>query len=291
MSDYKNQVEAILFASGRFMDVATLMNLTGASDKQVIKSNVEKLIQEYSQRESPLMIVEEKDGWKITVREKYLPLVRKIVSDMELPKTVLETLAVIAWKSPVLQSEVIRVRHNKAYDHISELEELGFIVKEKQGRSYILKLSEKFFEYFDVDGTHDIKEFLKKAKIPEAPETPEPVQAEEPKPVEVYDDFKKEEEKVAYDTDTEHLGALEVYNEEETEKEIDKELGDREHEEENEKQDDDFSDLEKEPEDDTEQEPPEEPSDNSKGKEGLEDEPHDEDAEKELFGDDKETAD
>lgn len=161
-SDYKNQIESLLFASGRFIDIITLLNLTGASNKQVLRNNVDKLKIEYESRDSPLMIVEEKDGWKLTVRENYLPLVRKIISETELPKTILETLAIIAWKSPILQSEVVNIRHNKAYDHIAELVDLGFIRKDPEGRSFRLILTEKFFEYFDVDGSRDIREVFAK---------------------------------------------------------------------------------------------------------------------------------
>jgi len=156
--DYKSRIEALLFASGRLMDADTLLNLTGASGKEVLTNNIAKLKEEYEKRDSPLMIVEEKDGWKLTVREAYLPLVRKIVSETELPKTILETLAVIAWKAPVLQSEVIEVRHNKAYEHIQELEELEFIKKEPKGRSMMIKLTEKFYTYFDVEGAKDIRD-------------------------------------------------------------------------------------------------------------------------------------
>ena len=160
--DYKRQVEALLFASGRFIDVNTLLNLTGASGKQVLINNIDKLKKEYEDRQSPLMVVKEKDGWKLTVRETYLPLVRKIISETELPKTILETLAIIAWRAPVLQSEVVNIRHNKAYEHISELVELGFIRKEPSGRSYMMNLTEKFFEYFDVDGAKNIREVFRK---------------------------------------------------------------------------------------------------------------------------------
>ncbi|MBT4022263.1 SMC-Scp complex subunit ScpB [archaeon] len=160
--NYKNQIEALLFATGRFMDANTLLLLTGASGKQVLINNVRKLKEEYDERESPLMVVEEKDGWKLTVRETYLSLVRKIISETELPKTILETLAIIAWRSPVLQSEVVNIRHNKAYEHISELVDLGFIRKETSGRSYLLNLTEKFYEYFDVDGSKDIREVFNK---------------------------------------------------------------------------------------------------------------------------------
>ena len=160
--NYKDQIEALLFASGRLMDINTLLNITGASGKQVLINNVRKLKQEYKDRQSPMMIIEEKDGWKLTVRESYLPIVRKIISETELPKTILETLAIIAWRSPVLQSEVVNIRHNKAYDHVSELLELGFIRKEPKGRSYMISLTEKFYEYFDVDGTKDIREVFNK---------------------------------------------------------------------------------------------------------------------------------
>ena len=162
MIDYKSQVEALLFASGRVMDIDTLITLTGASGKGVILSNMTKLKEEYEKRDSPMMVVEEKGGYKLTVREAFLPLVRKIVSETELPKTILETLAVIAWKSPVLQSEVVEVRHNKAYEHVAELLELGFIKKESQGRSYLINLTEKFYNYFDVDGSKSIREVFNK---------------------------------------------------------------------------------------------------------------------------------
>ncbi len=172
MADYKNQIEALLFSSGRFMEAETLVNLIGASGKGVIVSNINKLKEEYEARDSPLMIVEENDSWKINVRERYLPLVRRIVAELELPKTVLETLAVIAWKAPVLQSDVIDIRHNKAYEHIDQLEQLGFVIKEKMGRSYQLKLSSKFFDYFEVDGNKGIREIFKDMKKPQEEQPP-----------------------------------------------------------------------------------------------------------------------
>ncbi|MBN2422694.1 SMC-Scp complex subunit ScpB [Candidatus Woesearchaeota archaeon] len=213
--DFKNQIEAILFASGRFMDLDTIQSLTNASNKQVIKNNVEKLIKEYEQRESPLMIIQEKDGWKITVREKYLHLVRKIVADLELPKTILETLAIIAWQAPVLQSKVIETRHNKAYDHIKELEELGFIIKEKQGRSFMLKLANKFFDYFEVDDKKGIKELFKDIKKPELKQEEQEEAKEKINGLEVYSSQEQESKKepVAEETEGEHLGNLEIYEE------------------------------------------------------------------------------
>ena len=71
----------------------------------------------------------------------------------------LRTLAVIAIKKKLLQSDLIILRGSSAYDHIKELIEKKFIIKRKQkdGRSYWLSLSDKFFQTFAVSN-----EFLSK---------------------------------------------------------------------------------------------------------------------------------
>ena len=77
----------------------------------------------------------------------------------ELRTAVLRTLAIIAIKKKILQSDLIILRGSSAYDHIKELIEKKFINKRKQkdGRSYWLSLSDKFFQTFAVSN-----EFLSK---------------------------------------------------------------------------------------------------------------------------------
>lgn len=157
------KIEALLFASGKPLTADFLMNILEEKNKRNVNSSLKKLKESYDQRKSPLMLVEQDGAWKLTVREEFLPLVRKIVADTELSKTVLETLAVIAWKAPVLQANVIKVRTNKAYEHIDVLEKMGFITRKKEGRSFKLSLSEKFYEYFDVQHG-DIKTMFKDVK-------------------------------------------------------------------------------------------------------------------------------
>lgn len=149
MTDLIKKVEAVVFAAGRTVlldDIARFCNAT----KEETRHALIELKQQYEQRESPLLLIEEGDGWKLTVGEKYLNVVREIIPTTELTKQVLETLAVIAWKQPILQSEVVSIRTNKAYEHIAELEKLGFIAKIKKGRSYLLKPTGRFFDYFDL---------------------------------------------------------------------------------------------------------------------------------------------
>lgn len=169
----KHQVEALLFSAGKHLDVETLASLTGHTPQE-IKQALHALKDEYNAREGALMVVDEGTSWKLHVRERYLHLVRKIVSDTELPRPVLETLAVAAYKSPCLQSEVIKTRGQNAYEHLAVLLDMGFLTREKHGRSFLLKLTDKFFEYFEVEGDKGIRELFKDIK----PKPPAPPQVE-----------------------------------------------------------------------------------------------------------------
>lgn len=164
INEEKNKVEALLFAHGKYIDESLISELCGI-DKRRIKKILEQLKQDYEQKNNALTIFQEGNSWKINVREKYLSIVRKIVADTELPKSIMETLAVIAWKSPIYQSEVVKIRGNKCYEHIEVLEESGFILKNKKGRSYILKTTDKFYNYFEIDHGN-LKSIFEEVKVP-----------------------------------------------------------------------------------------------------------------------------
>ena len=169
----KEKLEALLFSSGRKMDVEELSRLSDAKTEDIQKS-LEELKKEYEDKKSSVMIVNEGDSWKSTVREEFLPLVQKIITETELSKTIMETLAVIAFKYPIKQSNLIKIRTNKAYDHLKELEEMGYITRQKHGRTNLIKLTQKFFEYFDLPEQklkEVFKDFASIAKAIEVKET------------------------------------------------------------------------------------------------------------------------
>ncbi len=150
MQEEKNRVEAILFTTGRFLNLEEISKLSGIGSVGYIKQLLHDLKEEYDSRESALEILNDGDRWKLNIRKEYLYLTERLLSDAELDLPTQETLAVIAYKQPSIQSDVIHIRGNKAYDHIKRLKEEGFIVAEKFGRTKILKLTQKFYDYFDV---------------------------------------------------------------------------------------------------------------------------------------------
>jgi len=154
LDKYKKKLEAILFAAGKRLSLEDLSRLTRIRDKDELKASLEELKKEYDSKNTSLIIesIEEEGAeyWKLTVKSHLIPLIKKIVTKTELTKSVIETLAYIAYKYPIKQSDLIKVRSNKAYDHLRELEKAGYIMRQKYGRTKVIKLTNKFFDYFDL---------------------------------------------------------------------------------------------------------------------------------------------
>jgi len=88
------------------------------------------------------------------VAPEYAYLVNKLATgNSEFSKAEQETLAIIAYKQPIKQSIVVKIRGNKAYEHIKQFADMGLITKKKMGHTSELNLSEKFFDYFHVENS------------------------------------------------------------------------------------------------------------------------------------------
>jgi len=150
MEEDVKKVETALFTTGRFLTTEEVSKITGIASIGYLKEIIQKLKQEYDSRDSALYIQEQGDTLKLSVKKDYLYLTEKLLSDCELDRPTQETLAVIAYKTPIMQADVIKIRGNKAYDHVKLLEDLAFVVSEKSGRTRILKVTNKFYDYFDI---------------------------------------------------------------------------------------------------------------------------------------------
>ncbi len=148
-------IEAIFFISGRFLSMAEIMSLSDLNSL-VINECISKLKDKHNLEDSSLEIVERDDLWKMDVRQEYHNIINKLAGGTsEFTKAEQETLAIIAYKQPIKQSVIIKIRGNKAYDHIHKFVKLGLLRSKKEGHTNILSLSDLFYEYFNVSGTHE----------------------------------------------------------------------------------------------------------------------------------------
>lgn len=157
MDELAKQVEAILFASGKGVSVEQLQEYCDSAPKKIAIA-LQQLQEHHDKAQTSLVVSEYQGKWKLTVRAAFTPYIQKIVSETEFAPGLLKTLAVIAYKSPVLQADIVSMRGQISYEHIKQLVKEKFITKEEEGRSYILRITNKFYSYFDVEGDQDIKD-------------------------------------------------------------------------------------------------------------------------------------
>lgn len=144
------KLEAVFFISGRFLNMQNLISYTDLNPI-LLKELIEKLKEKYYENDSAMEIVEKNEMWKMDVRQEYTDLVNRFATgSSEFTKAEQETLAVIAYKQPIKQSVIIKIRGNKAYDHIKKFSDLGLIKKKHDGHTHELSLSDEFYDYFSV---------------------------------------------------------------------------------------------------------------------------------------------
>lgn len=143
-------IEAVFFISGRFLSMQDLIYFTGLNSL-MIKEILEKLKEKYNSEDSAFEIVERDNLWKMDVKPDYHFLINKIAGGREeFTKAEQQTLAIIAYKQPIKQSIIIKIRGNKAYDHIHKFLRLNLIKAKKEGHTNILTLTDEFYDYFNV---------------------------------------------------------------------------------------------------------------------------------------------
>lgn len=143
----KRIIEAALFTAPGAIEIKGLASVinTNVAETRVL---VNELIHDYDAKDTSLEIRDEPEGIRMAVKPQYENFVGHMAAAPELHRGIMKTLAFIAYKQPVKQSEVIGFRNSKAYEHITALVEKGFLRKEKRGITYLLYTTPKFREYF-----------------------------------------------------------------------------------------------------------------------------------------------
>jgi segregation and condensation protein B len=150
MKEVKSKIEAILFCSPQGVELKKIAKLCSIGSKGHVKSILNAMKEDFDKRGAGVEILEENGLWKFKVKDDHLNLVKEAARP-EIEKSILETLAYIAHKGSTRQSDVIKIRSNKAYKHIEELKKLGFVESKKKGTTKMINLTKKFYNYFNLE--------------------------------------------------------------------------------------------------------------------------------------------
>ncbi|PIO00002.1 hypothetical protein COT72_04160 [archaeon CG10_big_fil_rev_8_21_14_0_10_43_11] len=149
MSEKKQRfLEALLFASEGALARQKIKRFMSLNDQQ-LDELVSGLQKKYVQTNSSFKISSTSQQVILNVEDEFVPEIKNFL-EAEFSSTLLKTLAIVAYRSPITQSDIIKARGNKSYSHVNELIALGLVQAEEYGKTKLLRLTPKFFKYFNV---------------------------------------------------------------------------------------------------------------------------------------------
>jgi segregation and condensation protein B len=151
-----SQIEAILYLKGQALDLAVIAECAGC-DRDAAEAAMMELMDDYAHRDSALEVVETPQGYTLQLRGSFQDLIDKMIPP-EIGTGALRTLAAIAIKGSISQSDLVELRGSGAYQHVQELVEVGFVRKRRQAgsRSSLLQVTDKFHRTYELN---DLPEF------------------------------------------------------------------------------------------------------------------------------------
>lgn len=162
MENIKHILESLLFVADTPLTVERLKAILIEAESKEIRQALGELQQEYEQRQGGFDLRQVAGGYQFRSRNIYNEWITRLIapSPVRLSKAALETLAIIAYKQPVIRSDVEHIRGVDCGGVLRVLLERHLIRvlgrKEIPGRPLIYATTKKFLEIFDLKDLGDL---------------------------------------------------------------------------------------------------------------------------------------
>ena len=166
-------LEAILFASDESLSAKRLVNIIGASSPGQVKKHIKELNEKYGANGNSFRIEEIAGGFQmltLSIYNQWLTKLVKVRDEGKLSPAALETLAIIAYKQPVIRADIEAIRGVGAGEMIRSLMYKGLVKiagrAEILGRPMLYGTTKKFLEVFGLSSLKDLPK-IEELKKPE----------------------------------------------------------------------------------------------------------------------------
>ena len=162
MENLKPIVECLLFAADDPLTMEHFKKALPDADPAAIRQAISDLREEHAARNGGFLLHEVAGGFQFRTRPEYASWVRQLFqpSAPRLSRAAMETLAIIAYRQPVLRSEIEQVRGVNSGNTIKILLERRLIRvlgrREIPGRPLVYATTRKFLETFDLKDLKDL---------------------------------------------------------------------------------------------------------------------------------------
>jgi len=164
--------EAVLFASDESLTAARLADIVGTSVKQ-LRQHIKNLNDKYEANNNAFRIEQIAGGYQMLTLSDYNHWLKKLLrvrSDSKLSPAALETLAIIAYKQPVIRADVEAIRGVQVGEIIRNLMYKGLVKivgrAEVLGRPMLYGTTKKFLEIFGLNSLKDLPKIEELKKPP-----------------------------------------------------------------------------------------------------------------------------
>ncbi len=145
------RVEAALYASGRPLDSDQLARVAGTTSQRKAVAVAREIAKAVNGSLKAVEVVEYPGPkFAMQLKTEYTPVARRFATRPLLSRAAMRTLSFIAYFQPITSSELVLRRSSTVYEHLKELEEVGFITPQRQGRSKSYTTTARFADYFGL---------------------------------------------------------------------------------------------------------------------------------------------
>lgn len=155
-------VEAVLFASDEPLTAARLAKIVETGTKQV-KDSAKSLNEKYEENKNAFRIEQIAGGFQMLTLSPFNNWLRKLLrvrDESKLSPAALESLAIIAYKQPVIRADIEAIRGVAAGEMIRSLMYKGLVKivgrAEVLGRPMLYGTTKKFLEVFGLNSLKDL---------------------------------------------------------------------------------------------------------------------------------------
>jgi segregation and condensation protein B len=162
MEDIKNIIESLLFVAEEPLTVDRIKKVLDSTDSKTIRNVLSELSKEYETRKGAFFLREVAEGYQIRTRPEYSQWIRRLLrpNPLRLSGASLETLAIVAYKQPVIRSDIEHIRGVDCGGIMRMLLERKLVRvigrKEMPGRPMVYATTKKFLEIFELKDLKDL---------------------------------------------------------------------------------------------------------------------------------------
>lgn len=161
--DVASIVEAVLFSSDGPIKATRIAQVLGIGTARDVKKQIERLNERYEEVGSAFRILSIAGGFQMFTPPAYDPWLAKLQkakADTRLTQAALETLAIVAYKQPIIRADIEAIRGVAAGEMLVRLRELKMVKivgrAEEVGRPLLYGTTQRFLEVFGLSSLKEL---------------------------------------------------------------------------------------------------------------------------------------